>query len=136
METKNLSRKIKAKKLFDEWRSKAEPFLIEILEKNKDKMVGLEFMTNVPGCSFAYTSGANINKILVDDDRNYILEERDSTYSDSRFASKRHYSAELLAWTILEGLQSMYEQFPYNQRRNKLVRNIEKRVGINLKKVK
>jgi len=132
---KHLDRKMKAKDLFRKWREKAEVVLTEILRKDKNKVVGLEFKTNTPGCSFAYTSGTNINEILLNGKDEYILETRDSVYSESPVLSERTYTPESLAWEMLEGLQSMYKYIPYNPRRNRLVRDIEKRTGINLKKI-
>ncbi len=135
MRKENISRKLKAIKLFKKWKEKAKPLLVEILSKNKEKIIGLEFNTEVPNCSFAYTSGTNINRIVVDDKRDYRIESRDSDYQDSRKVIETIYTPENLADMMLRGLERediLY--IPINARRNRLIRDIENLTGINIKR--
>lgn len=134
MRTKSISRKLKVMKLFEKWKNKARPMLINVLSEDREKIDGLEFMTNVPGCGFAYTSGTNINKILVGDNGKYKIESRDRDYQDERHIEEIQYTAEDLASKMLRGLVSLYQNSLLNQRRNILVRDIENLTGINIKK--
>jgi len=129
------SRKLKSTKLFKSWKSKVLPVLVKILEDNKDEIKGFEFDSDVPGCSFAYTSGRNINQVNVDEDGGYVLKSRDGVVGEN-VGNRRYNSSMFLALDMLGSLEpmSIFDGI-YNGRRNRLVRGIYNRTGVDLKKL-
>lgn len=122
-------RKDNREKICKNWKQQASPILEEILSSKNPRLEGLTFGSYT---STSDGSGDCINTIYLQKNGNWAYKIHDLTYGDigntENYAPKGFTSYEL-SQDILLQLHNM----DYGQR-NKLVKDLEKRTGRNIKK--
>jgi hypothetical protein len=130
-----LNHKYRIHYFFEDWEKLATPILADIIEKNGSKLKGFRFYNDIPASSISYSSSVGVNEVRVNRDGTYCLDIGDYDYSENLTPMERRYNPKELASEMLSGLESLYvPKKLHNKRRNKLVQEIEKRTGRNLKR--
>jgi hypothetical protein len=112
----------------ERWVDDAEPILQNIIEKNHDEMNSYEYYALFSGGG--YGEGAIYRRVLVKEDNLYI--KSFSGYGEHNFGPERT-TAKDISREILKGILDKTVG-NVNERRNNVIREIEKRTGRNLKK--
>jgi len=112
---------------FDEWVLDAEPILQNIIEKNPEKMNGFTYYKCFMGGG--YGTGAQYKRIFTKDDGFYLQ----SFDAYANYPELDKITSNEIAKQILEGILDPIIGF-HLERRNKLVKEIKRRTGRDLKK--